>query len=48
MFNIRRETPVYTHTHTLPPDTVQNSVGINNLMISVKIWITTYFATPKA
>lgn len=31
---IRRETPV--HTNTLPPDTVQNSVGINDLMISVK------------
>lgn len=24
------------HTPTLPPDTVQNSVGINDLMISVK------------
>lgn len=31
---IRRETPV--HTHTLPPDIAENSVAINDLMISLK------------
>ena len=31
---IRRKIPV--HTHTLPPDIAQNSVGINDLMISFK------------